>query len=100
MHFLGRLSALAAAVFCTACVSTNAAAVVAQTPSAAADSSPTAPAPAPIGVVSPGLPAAPPEAGQEVIDGQTRDKRRILLADMTRLGIVRDLQQGPPGVLA
>ena len=96
MHFPGRLSALAAAVLCTACVSTNAAAVVAQTPSAAADSSPTAPAPAPIGV---GLPPAPPEAAQEAIDGQTRDKRRILLADMTRLGIVRDLQQGPPGVL-
>ena len=94
MHFPGRLSALAAAVLCTACVSTNAAAVVTQTPSVAADSSP--PAPAPIGV---GLPAAPPEAAQEAIDGQTRDKRRILLADMTRLGIVRDLQQGPPGVL-
>jgi hypothetical protein len=99
MHFPGRLSALAAAVLSAACVSINAAAVVAQTPAAAADSSPTAPAQAPLGVVSPGLPAAPPEADQEVIDGQTRDKRRILLADMTRLGIVRDLQQGPPGVL-
>jgi hypothetical protein len=67
-----------------------------QAPAPAADSSPTAPAPEPLGV---GLPPAPPEAAQEAIDGQTRDKRRILLADMTRLGIVRDLQQGPPGVL-
>jgi hypothetical protein len=100
MHLTVRLTALAAAVLCTACGSTNAAAVVTQTPPPAADSSPpTAPTQAPIGVVSPGLPPAPPEVGQEAIDGQTRDKRRILLADMTRLGIVRDLQQGPPGVL-
>jgi hypothetical protein len=70
-----------------------------QTPPAAADSSPTAPTQAPVGVVSPGLPAAPPEVGQEAVDGQTRDKRRILLADMTRLGIVSDFQQGPRGVL-
>jgi len=50
--------------------------------------------------VSPGLPAAPPEADQETtVDGQTRDRRRILLSDMTRLGIVSELQQGPPGVL-
>jgi hypothetical protein len=99
MHLPVRLTALAAAVLCTAGVSTNAAAVVAQTPPAAADSSPAAPTQAPSGVVSPGLPAAPPEVGQEADDGQTRDKRRILLADMTRLGIVSDLQQGPPGVL-
>jgi hypothetical protein len=99
MHLPVRLTALAAAVLCIACVSTNAGAVVTQTPAPAADSSPAGPTQAPVGVVSPGLPAAPPEAGQEAIDGQTRDKRRILLADMTRLGIVRDLQQGPPGVL-
>jgi hypothetical protein len=99
MHRPVRLTTLAAIIFCTAWITTTAAAVVIQRPPAAADSSPTGPTQAPVRVVSPGLPAAPPEAGQEAIDGQTRDKRRILLADMTRLGIVSDLQQGPPGVL-
>src|SRR5215207_4288900 len=48
---------------------------------------------------APALPPAPPEAGQEFVNGQTRDRRGTLLTDMTRLGLVRNLAQGPPGVV-
>ncbi|HUR95468.1 MAG TPA: hypothetical protein VMY76_12835 [Gemmatimonadales bacterium] len=65
---------------------------------------PPAPVPEPAPAVTdapsgPALPPAPPEAGQESMDGQTRDRRSILLTDMTRLGLVRALEQGPPGVI-
>jgi hypothetical protein len=45
------------------------------------------------------LPPAPPEAEHELVDEQSKERRRLLIGDVTRVGLITAIEKGPPGVL-